>query len=194
MQEKVARRNEDRSREMRAALIAVGRRLFADQGFTQVGTPEIVAAAGVSRGALYHHFADKEALFAAVVEAESALIAAEIRAVEQGPAIAALIAGGEAYLAAMQKPGRVRLLLIEAPAVLGPQALAELDARHGGMTLREGLRAAIAAGELRDLPVAEMADLLSAMFERAALSLSMGGSAGKWRRVLRQVIMGLARK
>ncbi|NUB44792.1 TetR/AcrR family transcriptional regulator [Fertoebacter nigrum] len=193
MQDDSRRSNKDRSDGTRAALVAAARGLFAARGFAGVGTPEIVAAAGVSRGALYHHFTDKEALFAAVVGAEMAAVAAVIRAGTEGCATAleALVTGGEAYLAAMAEPGRVALLLVDAPAVLGPAVLAAMDAEQGGQTLREGLAAAVAAGEMRALPVGVMADLLSAAYDRAALGISLGGDAGEWRAALRQVIGGL---
>ena len=71
-----ARRTQaDRSAATREALVAAGRRLFAETGFADVSTDAIVAAAGVTRGALYHQFADKTALFDAVLEAVEADIA-----------------------------------------------------------------------------------------------------------------------
>ena len=89
------RGNSERSAEMRGELIAAGRRLFAEKGFADTSTPEIVAAAGVTRGALYHHFADKAALFAAVFEAESREVAREIEdgSSEAASAREALLAG-----------------------------------------------------------------------------------------------------
>src|SRR6185503_6402659 len=63
------RTQEQRSAATRQALVAAARRLWAARGYAEVGTPEIAAAAGVTRGAMYHQFADKAALFLAVVEA-----------------------------------------------------------------------------------------------------------------------------
>ena len=111
------RSNKERTATTRAALLAAARRHFIEKGYADTGTPEIVAAANVTRGALYHHFADKQALFRAVVEQEAELVEADIEraAPDDLPPRDALIAGGEAYLKAMALPGRTRLLLIDGP-------------------------------------------------------------------------------
>ncbi|MGJ4855235.1 TetR/AcrR family transcriptional regulator [Labrys sp. KB_33_2] len=193
MQEDSRRSNQDRTLRTRAALIAAARRLFVSKGYADTGTPELVAEAGVTRGALYHHFADKQALFRAVVEAENAALADEIEraAPEEPGAMEALIAGGEAFLVAMSEPGRTRLLLIEAPAVLGRETVDAIDAAHGGRTLREGVAAAIARGRLRPVPVEEAALLLSAVYDRAALSIAAGANGEEWRTLIRAVLDGL---
>ena len=72
------RSNRERTERHARDLLAAARALFTDKGYAETGTPDIVAAAGVTRGALYHHFADKQALFRAVVEREAAAVAAEI--------------------------------------------------------------------------------------------------------------------
>lgn len=187
------RTNRDRSDRTQAALIAAARGLFVERGYAETGTPDLVAAAGVTRGALYHHFADKQALFKAVVEAEAAAVASEIE--QAAPAdlapVEALTEGGEAFLRAMAVPGRTRLLLIEAPAVLGREVLDEIDARHGGRTLREGLAAAMAAGVLRPLPPDAAAQLLGAAYDRAALAIVGGADPAECRAVLAALIDGL---
>jgi AcrR family transcriptional regulator len=187
------RTNPERSGTTRSALIEAARRAFIVSGYAGTGTPELVEAAGVTRGALYHHFADKQALFRAVAEAEAEAVAAEIEAAPgDGSPIAALIAGGEAYLTAMAVPGRTRLLLIEAPAVLGRAEADAIDARHGVRTLREGVQAAIAAGAIKPLPIEATAQLLGAAYDRAALAIEQGADRGDWLAVLRRTIEGLA--
>lgn len=168
------RTQEERRDGTRRALIAAAREQFATLGYADTNTPAIAAAAGVTRGALYHHFADKQALFAAVVEEEHALLALAINAAsggddEPGP-IRALIGGGDAYLAAMQDSGRRRILLIDAPAVIDRAKLEEINSRFGLRTLIEGVGAAMSAGAIRDLPVEPLAQLLDALFDRAALA------------------------
>ena len=187
MQEPTRRSQKDRSETMRAALMRAGRKLFIENGFPATGTPEIVAEAGVTRGALYHHFADKEALFAAIVRAEAEAIATEIES-SGNPGLSpveALFAGGEAFLAAMRAPGRARLMLVEAPAALPPETLAEIDAETGGGTLEEGLRAA----GVQDARIPAM--LLSAAYDRAALAISQGETPDLWRQALQRLITGL---
>lgn len=185
--------NRERTETTRARLLEAARSLFVEKGYADTGTPEIVAAAGLTRGALYHHFPDKQALYAAVVEAEAAAVAAEIE--QAAPAslevVSALLAGGEAYLEAMQQQGRARLLLVEGPAVLGRARMDEIDAAHGNRTLREGLATAMKAGALKPLPLDPLTQVLGAMFDRAALALIDGGDLRDQMAVLSAVIKGL---
>lgn len=195
MQQESARRsNRDRTEATRADLIAAARKLFTEKSYAETGTPEIVAAAGVTRGALYHHFADKQALFAAVVEQEAAAVAQEIERASPPSLFPrdALIAGSDAYLAAMRTPGRTRLLLLDGPAVLGRAAMDAIDNRHGSRSLREGLVAAMRAQAMTRLPAEALTALLAAAFDRAALAIEAGASAEDYRTVLMALIDGLS--
>ena len=192
---KIEKRTQEERREAtRRALLAAARTLFANKGFAETSTPEIVQAAGLTRGALYHHFADKLALFAAVVEEEHALLAMAINAAsagddeETGP-IKALVKGGDGFLDAMQDEGRRRILLVDAPAVLGREALDAIDARYGLRTLTDGVGAAMAAGAIKDLPRQPLAQLLGAMFDRAALA--PGEQVDDYRKAIKAIIRGL---
>ena len=188
------RTNRDRSEATRAALIAAGRALFTTRPYGEIGTPEIVARAGVTRGALYHHFADKQALFAAVVDAEAAAVAREIEASSPAgtSAMEALFAGGRAYLDAMAAPGRTRLLLLDAPAVLGHAEAKAIDMCHSARTLRDGLAMAVAAGALPDLPLDPLTQTISSAFDSAALDIEAGADRAQWERVLAHMLKGLA--
>ncbi|MGX7874113.1 TetR/AcrR family transcriptional regulator [Mesorhizobium sp. ORM6] len=195
MQRESARRsNRDRTEATRADLIAAARKLFTEKSYAETGTPEIAAAAGVTRGALYHHFADKQALLAAVVEQEAQVVAQEIDRASPASLSArdALIAGSDAYLAAMRMPGRTRLLLLDGPAVLGRAAMDAIDNRHGNRSLREGLVAAMRTNMITRLPVEAMTALLASAFDRAALAIEAGASAEDYRAVLMAMIDGLS--
>lgn len=181
------RSNRDRTEKTRAALILAARALFVDKGYADTSTPEIVAAAGITRGALYHHFEDKRALFRAVVTDEALAVA---RAIERETPdglqpLEALLKGSVAYLDAMRVPGRTRLLLIEGPSVLGLAEMKKLDDENAARTLRDGLEAAIDA---RGLPLAAVADLLSAAFDRAALAIDAGEDAQAYRAAIAALI------
>ena len=194
MQETRERRtNRDRTDATRRELVAAARKLFTEKSYAETSTPEIVAAAGVTRGALYHHFADKQALFRAVVEQEAAEVASEIESAAPASLGArdALVAGSDAYLAAMRAPGRTRLLLLDGPAVLGRAGMDEIDARHGNRTLREGLAAAMRAGAIAALPLDALTALLAAAFDRAALAIEAGADAEDYRAVLAALLDGL---
>lgn len=173
MQER--RSNADRSEETRRALIEAGRMLFLEKGYAATGTPEVVARAGLTRGALYHHFKDKQALFRAVVESEARQIATEIEAgaLDAASPVSALAQGSRAYLKAMKTPGRLRLMLLEGPSVLGPETMRRIDLATGGRELRLGIADALGS----DAPAARidaLADLISAMFERAVIAGASG--------------------
>ncbi|RWM97010.1 MAG: TetR/AcrR family transcriptional regulator [Mesorhizobium sp.] len=188
------RSNRDRTEATRAELIRAARKLFTEKSYAETGTPEIVAAAGVTRGALYHHFADKQALLAAVVEQEAATVAAEIDRASPASLSArdALISGSVSYLAAMRAPGRTRLLLLDGPAVLGRAAMDEIDNRHGNRSLREGLIAAMRARSMVKLPAEALTAVLAAAFDRAALAIEAGASAEEYRAVLMALMDGLS--
>lgn len=189
------RRNADRREETRTALIAAARSLFAEKGYAETGTPEIVAAAQVTRGALYHHFADKAALFHAVVRQEARAVAEEIdeTALAAADPVEALSQGAAAYFRAMTCPGRARLILLDGPAVLGIAAMQALDRETGGATLLEGLRAALPDRAIPNDQLILLADILSAAFDRAALCIIEGADPDAARQSLERLLQGLLR-
>lgn len=194
MQPKPERRsNRDRSDATRAALIDAARALFVEKGFAETGTPEIVAAAGVTRGALYHHFADKAALFRAIVERDARVVAARIErdTGDETSPVEALMTGAEAYFAAMSEPGRARLLLLDGPAVLGIAVMNEIDRATGANQLREGLAFAMESGALKPIPLDAVTTILSAAFDRAALAIASGEPAGDYKAAIRTILNGL---
>lgn len=189
MQEKKSIPNADRRAMMRARLIAEARNLFVAKGYAETSTPEIVRAAEVTRGALYHHFADKADLFRAVVQQEAAALAAEI---DQGAVTDSgepLTSGSRAFFASMAKEGRARLLLIEGPAVLGLAEMAEIDAGGGRHSLMLGLQQA--RPDLVEAELQALSDVLSAAFDRAALAVSQGQSVAPYLAAMEQVMVSL---
>ncbi|OJU49790.1 MAG: TetR family transcriptional regulator [Mesorhizobium sp. 61-13] len=194
MQQEMPRRsNRERTETTRTALLSAARRLFIEKSYAETATPDIVAAAGVTRGALYHHFADKQALFRAVVEQEAAQVAEEIERAAPASANArdALLQGGRAFVAAMAAPGRTRLLLLDGPAVLGRAAMDEIDGKHSARTLHEGLAIAMGEGGMKKLPLDALTALLSAAFDRAALAVEAGAKPADLNAALAAIIDGL---
>lgn len=176
-QENQSRSNKDRTEATRSALLNAARTLFSEKGYAETSTPEIVKAAGVTRGALYHHFEDKLALFHAVIIEEYKSVADEITksaGTEQMTAVDALKQGSRGYLNAMADKGRVRIMLRDGPAVLGQTELDKIDRETSADTLRLGLSTAMEAGEIKRLPINSLTVQLSALFDRAALAVSEG--------------------
>ena len=164
----------ERSRVTRRTLLDVARRLFAERGYAAVGTEEIVREAGVTRGALYHQFADKRALFAAVLEDVEAELVQQIAAIAATAAdpLAALRAGAEAFLDA--DPGIQRIAIIDAPSVLGWEAWREIGTRHGLGLIVALLEHGMSVGAIRPVPATPMAHLLLAAVDEAALLHARG--------------------
>ncbi|MDF8352715.1 TetR/AcrR family transcriptional regulator [Ensifer adhaerens] len=180
MQQEISRRsNRERSDTTRAAILDAARGLFVTRGYADTSTPDIVAAAGLTRGALYHHFEDKKALFRAVAEREAIAVATSIEQATSGDLSArqALKVGARAYFDAMREPGRIRLLLLDGPAVLGKLEMMAIDVANAQRTLEEGIAEAMAPATVSAERLSAMASLLSAAFDRAALDIADGASS-----------------
>jgi AcrR family transcriptional regulator len=172
-----ARRTQaERTEATREALIAAARRLFTDRGYENVGTEEVVREAGVTRGALYHHFGDKASLLDAVywrIEAESTeRVARIVLGSELHSPLEAMKAGVEAFLEECAKPELRQIALHDAPAVLGWERWREIGAANGLGLIEASLAAAIEAGEIRVLPVKSTAHLLMGALDEAAMLLA----------------------
>ncbi len=167
-------RQAERSDATRGELLRVARELFAERGYAAVPTGEIVDRARVTRGALYHHFRDKQDLFRAVHEELEAEVVASIAARMEGieDPIELLTAGARAFLDACMDPAHARVNLVEAPAVLGWAAWREIDMRHGLGLMSAGLQAGMDAGALRRQPVGPLAHLLMGALGEAAMTVA----------------------
>ncbi len=160
-----------RSAATRHALLDAGRTLFAERGFAGAGQEEIVERAGVTRGALSHHFGTKRGLFLAVVEEVQGDVAGRIAraAVEEGDPMDQLRLGCLAFLDAAMDPSVGRIVLLEAPAVLGWQLWREIDAVHGLGLVTEALEHVMEAGLIERQPLQPLAHLLLAALNEAAM-------------------------
>jgi AcrR family transcriptional regulator len=162
----------ERSEATRAALVSAGRELFAERGYAAVGTEEVVQRAGVTRGALYHHFRDKRDLFRAVYEqveqevVES--VAAQMSAASQDP-WEVLANGTRAFLDACSDPALMRIGLLDGPAVLGWGEWREIGTRYALGLVTAGLQAVKDAGELRSDDVKSLAHLMLGTLGEAAM-------------------------
>jgi AcrR family transcriptional regulator len=169
-----------RAEATRGALIAAARRLFTERGYDGVGTEEIVRAAGVTRGALYHHFGGKRQLLDATyeqLEAEStARVARVVLGSELESPLEAMRAGIEAFLDECAEPELRQIALHDAPAVLGWDRWREIGAANGLGLIEASLAAAVEAGEIRPLPVKPMAHLLLGALDEAAMLVARSES------------------
>jgi AcrR family transcriptional regulator len=167
----------ERTAETRKALITAGRGLFEERGYEDVGAEEIVRAAGLTRGALYHHFpSGKAGLLEAIyerLEAESTeRVAHVVLDSKMDSPLAAMKAGVAAFLDECAEPGFQQIVLHDAPAVLGWERWREIAAANGLGLIEASLIAAIEAGEIRPLPVKPTAHLLLGALDEAAMLLA----------------------
>lgn len=179
---------------MRAALITAARQLFVDKGYAETATPDIVAAAGVTRGALYHHFEDKKALFAAVVAEEVSRVSEEIESASSDSATArdSILDGTRAYFDSLAVPGRIRLLLLDGPAVLGPEVMQRLNEDQSEASLKAGLKELFAASGKAPHLLDAFTSLLGAAFDRAALAIASGGRRAEYEEAITALIDGIS--
>jgi AcrR family transcriptional regulator len=178
-------RKAEQSEATRAELVKVARRLFAQRGYGDVATEEIVRAAGVTRGALYHHFTDKRDLFRAVYEeVESDLtqrIAAEALKTATNP-LEGMRAASSAFLdACMDDPEVQRITLLDAPAVLGWEEWREIGTRYGLGLIQASLQAAMDEGLIDEHPVKPLAHILLGSLDEAALVVARADDDGQTR-------------
>jgi AcrR family transcriptional regulator len=166
----------ERTQKSREALIAAAARLFAEQGYAAASTEAVLAAAGLTRGALYHHFKDKRDLFDAVCQRLHAETAAALLAdaEAQSDPVDGLIAGCLTFIDRMARPEARRILLVEAPSVLGWARWNEIDRAHGFGLLVEGVREAVAAGALEGDPEV-LAHLINGGLNQAVVWAAQSG-------------------
>ncbi|GAA5069934.1 TetR/AcrR family transcriptional regulator [Nocardia callitridis] len=167
------RSQEDRSRSTRAALEQAGRQLFTERGFAATSAEELVSEAGVTRGALHHHYGDKRGLFLAVLEQLEVETTEEVEraiaTVDETEVMAGMTVGLGVFLELCQRPDMLRIALTDAPAVLGWQAWREFEADHGLGVITTQLQRAHAAGMIADASIPVLAQLVISVVSEAAL-------------------------
>ena len=173
-----------RSDATRATLVAAARTLFVERGYAAVSTGDIARVAQVTRNALYYHFPTKEALFRAVYEdVESRLAGRVLPAAQAHHTIREqLTAGIDAFLDGCLDPTVARISVLEAPAALGFAQMREIDNRNYLGALRDGIGAAVRAGELPDLPVDALASMILGALDEAALLIATADDPAAARR------------
>jgi len=187
----------ERSEATQAALISTARRLFAERGYSGVGTEEIVRAAGVTRGALYHHFDGKAGLFAAVFEQIEAELSQRFatEALSKPDPWEALVAGLELFLDVCREPEVRQIALLDAPSVLGWTAWREIESRYSLGLIQAGLQNLIDAGMAEPQPIDPLAHAMLGMLTEAGLYVAGADDADAAReemgRVLRGTLEGL---
>lgn len=164
----------ERTAATRTALIASAREVFARDGYADAVADEIVAAAGVTRGALYHHFGGKEGLFEAVFEDLERELVQRIadELTDSDDLWNAAKAGLAAFLRACAEPEITRIALLDAPTVLGWERWRAIEAQHGMGLLIVTLEDARARGLIVDLPIQPLADALFGALTQAAVTIA----------------------
>jgi AcrR family transcriptional regulator len=168
----VVDRRAERGQATRDNLVAVATRLFAERGFEGTSIEAVLDEAGVSRGSLYHHFASKEALFEAVFQATETRIGVELleRAEGMTDPVAILHAGSLAWMELAGDPVVQRIVLIDAPAVLGWERWRAIEEENALGTIKAGMELAAQQGRLRpELADAFAHTLLAAVNELALM-------------------------
>ena len=155
----------------RTALVAAARRLFTERGYAATSTNEIVEQAGVTRGALYHHFSTKDELFRAVFEQLEDEVTKHVaqEALRGADPLEQLRHGSRAYLDVCLDPAVQRIVLVEGPSVLGWETWQEIENRYGYGLVVAGVETAMAAGLVDVQPVEPLAHVLFGALTEAGM-------------------------
>jgi AcrR family transcriptional regulator len=182
-----------RSAATRAALVKAARGLFAQRGYDEVSTGEIVGEAGLTRNALYYHFPNKEALFRAVYEDVEQGVAARILplAAEQTSYGERLRVGFQLFLDTCLERDVAEISVRQAPAVLGFPQMREIDNANYLGAVTATIEAGVRSGELCSLPARTTASMLVGALDEAALIIADAKRPGRAREEAGEVIDSL---
>lgn len=167
----------------RRRLVKVATGLFAVRGYEATPIEEVLRLAGVSKGALYHHFPNKEALFEAVFREQCVRSMDHIlkAAVEAQDPLEMLRAGCQAWLDLMMDPSVRRITCIDGPAVLGWQRWREIDQEYYVGLVKHALEEAVESGAIPSQNIDLMAHLACAMLGEAAMIIAQAPEPTKAR-------------
>lgn len=162
----------ERSKATTGHLLAAARALFAADGYAATSLDEVVAKAGLTKGALYHHFNGKRDLFAAVFEFEQRELADAIQSAarRKHDPWDAFYAGCKAFFESSLEPGVQRITLLDAPAAIGWERMREIESRYSMALLKNGLQNAIERGRIPERQIDPLAHLLFGAMCEAAMT------------------------
>ena len=189
----MARRTADEAERTRQDIVGAARALFTAHGFAATSTTAVVEAAGVTRGALYHHFADKAALFREVFAQLLDELDRTVReaALAEAGAVDAFAAGCRALLDYVVRPDYHRIAVVDAPSVLGAETWHAIDAGLGLASVELGLKAIDQEGRLRVAATPALAVAVYGALTEAGIVLSRGGPDAPSRDDLVDAVLGL---
>lgn len=158
----------------RRALLDSARELFTDRGYADTSTEEVVRRAGVTRGALYHHFGDKRDLFREVLEEVNAKLTAALagRGLARPDIWDGVVDGVNAFLDGCLDPSYRRIVLLDGPAVLGWPEWRAIGVKHGLGLVRIMLEEAMRQGVVQPRPVEPLASMVHAALNEAGMHLA----------------------
>lgn len=192
----VRRTQQERTAATRRVLLDAARRLFGTEGYAAVGTERVAREAGVTRGAVYHQFADKSDLFAALLDEVEAEIAARmlgaVDGIDPADTVALLLAGANAWLDACTEPDIQRIVLLDGPSVLGWEQWREICLRHSVGLVAALLADGVARGTIPPQPVEPLTHVLIGAVDEAALYVARAPDPAQARADMDAVLRRLA--
>lgn len=179
----------------RRAVLDAARSLFGAKGYAQTSVEEIAEAARVTKGAVYHHFAGKEALFRAVyaeTEAEAQARAVSAADPEAAP-VDQIVAMMNAYLDATLDAEIRRITLVDGPAIVGDELDDTAQQQPGYLALRSFLVTSMARGQLLDLDPGALTDVIGGLAWAAGLLIARSADPDVTRAAIGQVVGAMLR-
>jgi AcrR family transcriptional regulator len=180
----------------RDALVAAARESFGTRGYSETTLDGIAASAGVTKGALYHHFTGKEELFQLVFEQVKRELSSKLRIVLRHPdPWKRLVAACRTYIELHTDPAVQRIVLLDARSVLSHEAWRRVDSQWGAVMFRGAFRQAVNEGIVVDLPLNSLAMIITGALSEACLIVANADDPASARTaafsVIEQLLQGL---